>query len=180
MQQESPDIRLMERIAGGDQRAFSALVERYLPKAYTVAARMLYSPQDAEEAVQDAFTKVWVNALQFDARKAAFGTWFYRILANTCMDAARRRPTNTAIKDVKDTLDTALLPDEAASLRQEAQRIRHAVQKLPENQRMALVLCYFEEMTNAEAAEVMGLHIKALEGLLVRARKQLHERLSDG
>ena len=179
MQQDSLDIRLMERIAVGNQRAFADLVHRHLPKAHAIARRMLYSPQDAEEAVQDAFGKVWVNAAGFDSSKAAFGTWFYRILANTCIDVSRRRPAASVnLESLMDTLsDNAPMPDEIVSSKMESQRIRQAVQLLPEKQRMAVILCYFEDLTNPQAAEAMGLHIKALEGLLVRARKALRQVL---
>lgn len=60
---------------------------------------------------------------------------------------------------------------------QEASRVREAVQALPAQQRLAVTLCYFEEFTNPEAAEYMGLHLKALEGLLVRARRRLRQTL---
>ncbi len=67
--------------------------------------------------------------------------------------------------------------DERLMEHQEGLRVRAAVQALPERQRLAVLLCYFEDMTNPEAAAVMGLHVKALEGLLVRARKTLREHL---
>ncbi len=171
----------MERVKGGDVRTFRLLVERHLPKAHAIARRVLYSQSDAEEAVQDAFTKVWVNARTFDAAKASFGTWFYRILTRTCIDMLRKRPPMTS--DITDWQDILAHPDasQEATLTQtqEATRIKTAVQSLPENQRIAVVLCYFEGLTNPEAAHIMELHVGALEGLLVRARKQLRMNLED-
>lgn len=169
----------MERIAGGDKPAFQQLTVRHLPRAHAIARRMLLSPEDAEEAVQDAFSKLWVHAARFDPGKAAFSTWFYRILSNACLNMARvKLPAFDPIGELAESLaDNATEHDNALAALQEAERIRQAVASLPERQRMAVVLCYFEDMTNPEAAAIMGLHIKALEGLLARARKKLKQYL---
>lgn len=169
----------MERIAEGDQPAFQHLVARHVPRAHAIARRMLLSREDAEEAVQDAFAKLWVHAARFDPAKAAFSTWFYKILSNTCLNKARvKPPALAALDELAETLaDNVAAHDSALAAQQEAERIRCAVAGLPERQRMAVVLCYFEDMTNAEAAAIMGLHVKALEGLLARARKKLKQHL---
>lgn len=179
MQEQLSDILLMQRVASGDQRSFRVLVARHLPKAHAIAMRLLHNHADAEEAVQDAFDKVWVNAARYDAAKAAFGTWFYRILTNTCLNMARQKPPVSMTLDVIEQVvaDGEKGQDERLMAHQEGVRVRAAVQALPERQRLAVVLCYFEDMTNSEAASVMGLHVKALEGLLVRARKTLWEHL---
>lgn len=181
MLQQLPDNDLMQRIKSGDAAAFRLLVLKHLPKSHAIARRLLHVHQDAEEATQDAFTKVWVHAARFDARQAAFGTWFYRILTRTCLDMLRKRPIpHSDISDMQDSLaDPSRSQESSLSSQQEAARIQKAVQSLPEKQRLAVVLCYFEGMTNPEAAEIMQLHIKALEGLLVRARKQLRVTLGD-
>ncbi|MFA5985510.1 MAG: sigma-70 family RNA polymerase sigma factor [Methylococcaceae bacterium] len=179
MLDETPDQRLMERIANGDKWAFHVLVMRYLPKAHNIARRMLSSPEDAEEAVQDAFAKLWQHAARYDPSKAASSTWFYQILSNTCLNMARRKPfIHASIDELEDTLtDATLAQDSQLVAQQDSARIRVAVAALPERQRLAVILCYFEELSNAQAAATMGLHIKALEGLLVRARKKLKELL---
>ncbi len=175
MLEQRLDNELMESVKDGDSRAFRLLVERHLPKSHAIALRVLYSQADAEEAAQDAFTKVWVNAVKFDGRQANFGTWFYQILIRTCIDMLRKRPPrHSDIADMQELLaDTKENQEITLSLQQDALRIKAAIQLLPERQRVAVVLCYFEDMTNSEVAVVMGLHIKALEGLLVRARKKL-------
>lgn len=181
MLQQLPDTNLMQRIKAGDAQAFRLLVQRHLPKAHAIARRLLYVHHDAEEAAQDAFTKVWMHASRFDAAQASFGTWFYRILTRTCLDMLRKRPTPHAdISDMQESLaDTAESQESSLSAHEQSVRVRNAVLSLPEKQRLAVVLCYFEGMTNPEAAGIMQLHIKALEGLLVRARKQLRVTLDD-
>lgn len=176
-----PDEERMSAVAQGNQGAFSALVSAYAGYAHAIALRFLGNRADAEEAVQEAFTKVWVHAARFDPAMARFKTWFTRILTNTCRDRIRR--TNPAADNIEDWMD--ILPgsdttqDATLSNTQECQRIRRAVQSLPDRQRMAVILCYFEDLTNPEAAAAMGVHIKALEGLLVRARKILKKELGE-
>jgi len=179
MQEQLSDILLMERVASGDQLSFRVFVVRHLPKAHAIAMRLLHNHADAEEAVQDAFDKVWVNAARYNPAKAAVGTWFYRILTNTCLNMARKKPPESVTLDVIEEVvaDEEKRQDERLMAHQEVLRVRVAVQSLSERQRLAVVLCYFEDMTNPEAAQVMGLHVKALEGLLVRARKILREIL---
>lgn len=176
-----PDHPLMQRVAEGDKHAFRQLLQRHLPRAHAIARRNLTSVQDAEEAVQDAFSKLWVHAASFDPQKAQFSTWFYRIVVNSCYDMLRRRsPAAAPLEEMAEILPDERMNQEADLVEsQQSAQLRHAVQSLPENQRMAVVLCYFEEMTNPEAAQAMGLHLKALEGLLVRARKKLRDLLAE-
>lgn len=174
-----PDELLMERVAQGDKRAYEHLVRLHLPRAYAIARRVLPNTHDAEEAAQDAFTKLWVHAADWQPGKAKFTTWLYRIVVNAALDMARRKKLPT-------TNDEALLemvedggaPVEAQLVAaQERASVNAAIATLTLAQRAAISLTYFEELTNPEAAKAMGIHVKALEGLLVRARKQLRTLL---
>lgn len=178
---EKPDEDLMVSIASGNQAAFRILVDRHVHRAHAIAMRTLLQTQDAEEAVQDAFCKVWVNAASFDGSRARFSTWFYRILVNTCLDKIRARPAAHAdIRNMEELLpDGQAGQDIAFIVKAESVLIMNAVKKLPDRQRIAVVLCYFDGMTNPQAAAALGIHVKALEGLLVRARRQLKEWLGE-
>jgi RNA polymerase sigma-70 factor (ECF subfamily) len=170
----------MSRVAAGDAAAFRILVERHLPRGHAIARRVLHSEADAEDALQEAFTKVWVHAARWRPSQAAFSTWLYRIVVNTCLDAARRRRPEVGAEALRETLaDEAAHAEALLGAEQSAERVRAAVQRLPVQQRMAVTLCYFEELTNPEAAILMSIHIKALEGLLVRARRSLRQWLPD-
>lgn len=165
----------MAATASGDQRAFDSLVRRHLPRAYAIARRVLPTQSDAEEAAQEAFNKVWTHARDWDASRSAFTTWLYRIVTNAALDIARKRklPTTSDELVLHAQADDTPLIDERLSEEEEKNRVRRAVEELTPQQRAAVTLCYFEEMTNPEAAKAMGIHLKALEGLLVRARKTL-------
>ncbi|EQM69715.1 sigma-70 family RNA polymerase sigma factor [Pseudomonas tohonis] len=177
---ELDDEQLMAAVAEGDQRAFATLVQRHLPRAYAIARRVLPEQADAEDAAQEAFTRIWTHAADWQPGRARFTTWLQRILVNQCLDQLRRRKRRPE-QDIDALLEELLDPDAdtAAEVQRarEAAEVQRVVQRLPDKQRMAVVLCYFEEHSNPQAAELMGVHIKALEGLLGRARAQLRRWL---
>lgn len=171
----------MVRVQAGDQQAFALLVERHLPRAYAIAHRVVGQRADAEDVAQEVFTRVWTHASAWQSRRGSFSAWLGRIVVNASLDHARRQANRRQVGDADAVL--AELADPAADIAtahshdRQAAAIDQAVQRLPEQQRMAVVLCYFEEHSNPQAAALMGLHVKALEGLLVRARKQLRSWL---
>lgn len=173
------DSEIMARIASGDAQAFASLVKLHLPRAYALAYRTLMNSAEAEEVAQDAFTKVWVKAREYDGARAAFATWLHRIVVNLCLDRIRQRKYHESDDALVNVADEGESSESLASIREESDIVRDAVAALPERQRLAVNLCYFEEYTNPEAAKMMGMHVKALEGLLVRARKTLREKLTE-
>jgi RNA polymerase sigma-70 factor (ECF subfamily) len=176
--QQQADEQLMARVAEGDTMAFNQLVRQHLPRAYAIARRTLTSNPDAEDAAQEAFTKIWVNAKDYDPAKAKFTTWLHRIVVNTSLDMARKkRPVaveDSVLHAVPDSADNAEM---LVAAQEQRVTVQGAIAALPAQQRAAITLCYTEEYSNAEAAKIMGVHIKALEGLLVRARKSLRQAL---
>lgn len=173
------DADLMRDIAGGDERAFRRLVRRHLAGAARLAQRVLGNAAAAEDVAQEAFIRVWKHASNFEdpaARGARFSTWLYRIVVNLCIDEKRKR-SGTALEDIPEPADET--PDAEGGLQQREQsaRVRAALDALPERQRTALVLSFYEDYSNKEAAALMGIGLKALESLLVRARKTLREQL---
>ena len=174
------DEHLMAAIATGDQRAFATVVARHLPRAYAIARRFFPQQADAEDIAQEAFTRVWTHAAVWQPGRAQFTTWLQRIVVNLCLDAVRRHK-HRAEQDIDSLLEELLDPHadtaEDVARAREAADIQRVVQRLPEKQRMAVLLCYFDEHSNPQAAALMGIHQKALEGLLSRAREQLRRWL---
>ena len=174
---ELTDEALMARVAGGDRRAFTELVGRHLGRSTSTAQRMLGDAAEAEDVAQEAFTKLWVYAPRWRPDGAKFTTWFYRVLVNCAIDR-QRKARGVPLDSVPEPLDPR--PD-ASRLVNEAEVARHvaaAVASLPERQRAAVTLCYYEGLGNIEAAEVLEVSVGALESLLVRARRTLKERLA--
>lgn len=171
------DETLMARIAEGDRGAFHVLTRRHLPRFLRVATRILGNASEAEDVAQEAFLRVWSHADRWDAGKAKVTTWMHRIVVNLCID--RRRKARTApLEEAGDPVDPA--PSAADDLwrTQMAGLVSRAVGELPERQRSALVLCYYEEMSNVEAAQALSVSVSALESLLVRARRTMRDRLT--
>jgi RNA polymerase sigma-70 factor (ECF subfamily) len=171
------DHQLMAAVARRDGRAFRRLVERHLGWSLGFAERMLGARQDAEDLVQTAFLRVWQGAARWEPR-AKFSTWLYRVLHNLCMDHFRARGAGLEALD-EDLPDSAPGSEERMTGLQREARVRAALTALPHRQRAALVLCYYEERPQAEAAALLGVSEGALESLLSRGRAALRQWLKD-
>jgi len=179
---DATDEDLMMRIGTGDRVAFGELVRRHLNRAVAVAQRVTGSRSDAEEIAQEAFLRVWTKAPHWrggegEFRGARFTTWLYRVVVNLGIDRGRR-PAMSALEaagDPADPADSALHSLEKAQL---SGRVADAVATLPERQRAALTLCFYEGLSNREAADILALSPGAVESLLVRARRSLREALA--
>jgi RNA polymerase sigma-70 factor (ECF subfamily) len=171
-----PDTDLVVRAGQGDRAAAQALMARHLPKMLTVARRMLGSQAEAEDAVQDAFLKLWTHAARWQPGKAKFETWLYRVTLNKCYDRLRRRAP-ASLDEAAEVVDPAPAADAVLENAALAGEIEAALAQLPERQRAAILLCHHQECGNIEAAEILGISVEALESLLARGRRALRDRL---
>jgi RNA polymerase sigma-70 factor (ECF subfamily) len=177
---EKDDEELLGLIQHGSQEAFSVLVQRHTERFYRLAYRYLQSKETAEDVVQDAFVKLWEDPGKWQAeRNNKFTTWFYRVVVNLCLDwQKKKKPLELGDQElsIADDRDT---PDSAMIHAQEQKILEKEIAALPERQRTALNLCFDEGLSNQEAAEVMGLKLKALQSLVMRAKTTLKERLKN-
>ena len=180
------DIRLMEKVRGGDMDAFRELVEAHQHRVIGTVTRMLGDPNEAEDLSQQIFVRVWKSAPRWEPT-AKFTTWLYTILRNLVFNECRRRsrhkttsldaatddadhPQQFADGNVKSP-DTTLLDSEM----QDA--IERAIQELPEAQRMAVIMRRYQDVSYEEIGEVLELTVPAVKSLLFRARTELREKL---
>jgi len=178
---QDPDEELLNRLATNDEVAFRALVERHIDRAFSIALRIVGSRADAEDVVQDTLLKVWTHRGAWQHGRAKFSTWLYRVITNRCIDL-RRQPRSDDIDAVPEPVDTR--PDAASTIQRNETTalLEKAMRLLPEQQRIAVIFSYHEEMSNGEIAEVMNTTVAAVESLLKRGRQQLkvllrrHER----
>lgn len=172
------DDELLRRIAEDDRAAFRTLVERHIDRAYALALRILQNAADADDVVQDCMLKVWTHRHDWESGRAKFSTWLYRVVTNRCIDL-RRMPRMSDIEEAPE------LPDGREDALTELHRagvvcmLERALTRIPDQQRIALILSYHENMSNAEIAEVMSTTVSAVESLLKRGRQQLR-RLLEG
>ncbi len=171
-----PDQDLIARVARGDPAAVRAMVARKLPRLLSVATRMLGDRSEAEDVTQEAFVRLWRQAGRWRPGAALFDTWLHRVTLNLCYDRLRRRreiPSDV----IAERIDPGLSADQAMIDQARDARVAAAIAALPERQRAALVLQYYEGLSNIEAAAAMEIGVEALESLLSRARRTLKDRL---
>ena len=174
---EYTDEVLMGKIKSGDGEAFSMLVVRHTKKYYSLAYRMLSSREEAEDTVQEAFLNLWTNPGGWDSgRKSKFTTWFYRVVANACIDR-KRKNAPLPIDEGFDPPDLSAGAEEVIEVKERKENIDACIGELPESQQTALALCFYEGVSNRDAAEIMGVSVKALESLLMRAKASLRTKL---
>ncbi len=167
------DTVLLQSLKEGSAQAFSMLVDRYAQRFYKVAYRLCGTREDAEDVVQASFLKLWENPSRFmPERGAQFTTWFTRVVVNAALD--RKRARGWLKGEVTEMMEDASPgPEQNFAKAQGIDRMSRAVMQLPDNQRAAVVLWCYEEMSNSDAAKAMGLKLKAYQSLLMRAKTAL-------
>jgi RNA polymerase sigma-70 factor (ECF subfamily) len=181
------DEGLMDRVGAGDERAYQVLAQRHLNPYLGMAQRLVGDRQDAEDIMQEAFVRLWRFAPRWQASGARFTTWYYRVIMNLCIDHKRKAksrppPARSSSESAEETLMRHAddgQPDAEQGLvnKQRQEQVLSALSHLPERQRIALEMCYFQGLANKEAAAIMDVNIKALESLLVRGRRKMADLL---
>lgn len=170
------EVEWLKQVAQGDGAAARRLVNAHLSSITRFAFRMLGSASEAEDVAQEAFLRLWKQAPSWEPR-AKVSTWLHRVAHNLCIDRlrARRQVGGDDLAEREDPRPS--IPSQLETL-QAAHAVNEALQVLPERQRAAISLVYYQGLDNKEAAEVMGVHIDALESLLSRARRSLRQHLT--
>jgi RNA polymerase sigma-70 factor (ECF subfamily) len=171
------DDELLASLCTGDHAAFTELTSRHFDPVYRVAWRVLGGPADAEDVTQEAFIKLWQSPSSLRDGKA-IRSWLMRVATNLAIDRMRRKQP-LIVEEVPDIADDGLQADDALARNQIAGNIDAAIAGLPDRQRIALAMTYFEHMSNQQTADVMDLTVDAVESLLSRARRNLKSQLAD-
>lgn len=184
MPPEQDESLLIERARQGDLDAFNCLVQTYERPVYNLCLRMLASPQAAEDAAQDAFISAFRSLGSF--RDGSFRAWLYRIASNACYDEMRRQKARPARSldapagpdDMRiDVPDEGMSPDEHAQNVELRDALERALQELPPDQRLVVVLCDVQGMDYAEIAEVTNTNLGTVKSRINRARARLRKAL---
>ena len=164
----------MVLIQAHNHPAFSELVARHSDRFYALSYRTLFNRSDAEDIVQDSFLKLWHKPMLWQSKRGGkFTTWFYRLIVNACYDLNKKKSSQeTSLVDEKDIQGHELVVENDESS-QQLSDIETALKELPERQRIALNLCFYEGLTNSEAADIMGIRLKALQSLIMRGKATL-------
>lgn len=172
------DESLMEHVKKHDHQAFSILVERHSDKFYASSYRIVMNKQEAEDIVQDAFLKLWDRPDIWKTGKGAkFTSWFYKIVMNLSFDRHRKFKNVKNLEDKEQNLGMAAEQYNDLQKNEEQIALDHALKLLPEKQLQALNLCFYEDISRKEAADIMSVSVKALESLLMRAKEGIRNEL---
>ncbi|MDA0598016.1 RNA polymerase sigma factor [Burkholderia gladioli] len=175
--ERDPDAELVERVGRRDPGAARALVARKLPRLLALATRLLGDRMEAEDVAQEAFIRIWKQAPRWQSGEARFDTWLHRVALNLCYDRLRGRREEPA-EELPEQMDPQPRGEQRLEALERDARVRRALDALPARQREALVLHYYQELSNIEAAGLMGITVDALESLLSRARRNLRAQLA--
>lgn len=171
LSQDVEDAALVQRILGGDQRAFAELVQRHQRPLFTVAARMLGNREDAADATQNAFVRVYQNLGSYDPQYRFF-SWIYRILVNECLNALRARHGSEALSDAQVNVGDG--PFEALRASERREQVQRALLALPADLRAVIVLRHYAGLSYEEIGQAVGgLPAKTVKSRLYAARQRL-------
>lgn len=181
-QPDSQEQALVARVAAGDRRAFTELVEPLIPRLLATSLRIVGARDEAEDVVQNALASAWIARTRLDPARPLL-PFLTTITLNKCRDKLRRRKAAQFLGFGKDSMpelasDPSPSPETETVDRQLLQKTHAEIQRLPVRLREALILVAIDGRSQNEVADILGVSEKAVESLVYRARKALKEKIS--
>lgn len=179
---DAQDASAMADLRAGRERTLNELMDRHSEKLFHYLIRVLQNEEDAADMAQETFVRIYQNRGKFKADRK-FTTWLYAIATNLARDRMRWRSRHPAVSlDETPLLEDAahheLTPREHLESAELSELVRRAVAALPEELRVPFVLAQYEELSQAQIADILKCSVKAVETRVYRARKQLRESLA--
>lgn len=165
----------------GDQEAFTALVQTYQTPVFNLCYRMLGDPYEAEDAAQETFLRAYQNLRRYDTQRA-FSTWLLSIAAHYCIDQIRKRRMKLLSLDDEPLIeppDGTPGPEPVFSMHEDQRRVQNLLAQLAPQDRAAVVMLYWYDMSYEEIADSLSLTVSAVKSRLHRARQVLAQGWSD-
>lgn len=183
-----PDALLMQEAGRGDRAAFESLMRKYYRRIYNFIGRYVGDAALAEDLSQEVFLKAFQAAPNYQPQ-AKFQTWLYTIARNTALNSLRGCRRTVSLDETLKTEDGEValqIPDPSVRDTREKLKdeelavvVREAIDSLPENQRLAVILRRYENLSYEDIADTLGVSVPAVKSLLSRAKVNLQERLRD-
>ena len=187
MAETTSDVELMLKVKRGDREAFGLLVHRYRKPLINFIYLFTTNPGESEDLAQEVFVRAYQSAAKYEP-KAAFSTWLYRIATNVALNYLRdhkpqlSRSLDSGLESEEsaqwlELRDKRALADERLMERERELQIRRALASLPENQRLAVVLTKYQELSLRDAGTILNCSETAVKSLIFRAYTTLREVL---
>ena len=173
------DQALIDGIVLGDEEALRELYGRLAPRAYGIALKVLKDPAEAEEVLQDAFLEIWRSATRYDPRRGAIERWVATMVRTRAIDRLRKRQSRDRMMSSAALMPTPSrpTPEDRYAVAQIGAKVREALAQLPEEQRHALELSYFEGLSQSEIAEKTATPLGTVKTRMRLAMIKLAEAL---
>jgi len=181
---DDPD--LVDLMAVGNAQALETLYDRYSRIVFSFALRILGDPASAEELLQEVFFRAWQQASRFSANRGSFVTWLLSITHNMAIDEIRKRQRRPQRADSADPVlmlanvtDTGPSVEEYAVLSSWREQIAEAMRELPDSQREAIEMAYFQGLTQREISEQLGQPLGTIKTRMRLGMRKLREFLEN-
>ena len=180
-QAQISDAELLRRIADGDEEALASLYDRYKAILFSLILRILNSRPEAEDILQDVFIQVWNKAKAFDEERGRAFTWLVTLSRSRAIDRLRQLGSRerTATEASRHAPELWADAEEDAIKSEQSEVVRNALAELPEEQRRALLLAYFEGLTQTEIAERLQTPLGTVKTRMRSGMIKLRELLAD-
>jgi RNA polymerase sigma-70 factor (ECF subfamily) len=175
---------MLAQSANGDQAAFASLYDRLSGPLYSLAVKMLGDASEAQDVLQDVFVQIWRRAASYDPAQSSVFSWAMLITRSRVIDRLRARGRRLRVvepvEDVTDSTEASVTETAAdtANKSDEAQRVRISLNKLPIDQRQAIELAFFSDMTHDEIATQLGQPLGTIKARIRRGLLKLRERIA--
>ena len=182
LESRQADQASLARVARGDQSAFADLYDRHARLVYSLALRILQNRADAEEIVQEVFAQVWAQAGRYDASRGSVAAWMLMLTRSRAIDrlrAQRVRPETAADADAAENVMIAAAQDLDLLSAEQVTRLQRALKELPDPQRTALELAYYEGLTHVEVAARLGEPLGTVKTRIRQAVITLRQALAE-
>lgn len=173
------ETNILQRIAGGDARAFDECFDRYGRLVWSLARKFTPRNEDAEDAVQEILTEIWLNAGRFDSGKSAESTFISTIARRRLIDRLRktyRRPATASIEEIVETQPNDF--EDRMSHRIEARRAVRAMRSLRNEQRELIYLNVYEGLSHGEIGERVGMPLGTVKTHIRRGFERVRKSLA--
>jgi RNA polymerase sigma-70 factor (ECF subfamily) len=170
---------LAKRIAQGDAEALRKAYDEYAGRVFSLALRIVRSKEEAEDVVQDTFVEVWRRAGDYDEGRGELASWIMAMARSRCIDRVRRARVRSRYAQTPQQHEAAATPDQLAAAHEDGSKLRKVLTGLPDEQRLAVELAYFDGLTQQQIAEQTGTPLGTVKTRLRLGLEKLSAQLEE-